>query len=80
MEAKADYVTRAVVKTLEHRCDNCQKIYGFETAEGYLNSDGVWLKDIEIIRAKCGGCGATVKWYSTNQRMERMLRGRKRKQ
>jgi hypothetical protein len=76
-ETRAEYKTETENNNTAHRCSNCQKVYGFETDEGFLVSDGAWLKDFEIFRAKCGYCGAQIKWYSTDYRMQRLIKGRK---
>ena len=77
-EPKAEYKTETAVEITEHRCPNpkCETVFGAENPNGYLDIGGM-IVDIEIIRGKCAICGATIKWYSTDYRMERMLRGRK---
>ncbi len=78
MEPKAEYVTRAaIVEKKVHRCDACKNVYGYENSNGYLVV-GELIQT--IFRGWCAKCGATIKYYSTDARMERMIRGRKRKQ
>jgi len=81
MEPKEKYTTRIAVEIVEYRCPNpkCEIVYGYGTPDGYLNLRGsdLMIKDIEIARCKCAICGATIKWYSTDYRMKRLLKGRK---
>jgi hypothetical protein len=78
-ETKVPYRTKAEVELVEHRCLNCDNVYGHETSDGYLKLRGsdVMVDNIETIRCRCAYCGNRLKFFSDDYRKQRQVKGRK---
>jgi hypothetical protein len=74
MEPKAEYKTETVAERREHKCSKCQAVYGFETSDGYLMSGSIV---VQFIKGYCANCGNKIRWFSNDERLERLLKGRK---
>ena len=81
-ETRAEYIVKTpdieVRQVKRYKCRGCGNVFGSETPDGYLDIGGM-IVDIEIVRGKCAVCGDRIKWYSTDARMRRILKNRKKR-
>jgi hypothetical protein len=73
IETRIEYVIGTIDRR-EHSCPQCDRVFGVESPDGHLVVGELVLS---YFKGRCGTCGNPIKYYSTDARMERMLRGRR---
>ena len=73
-EPIAERKTKTTVERREQKCSRCESIFGFITKDGFLLCGNL---KVQYMRGYCVNCGNTIRWLSTDERMRRMLKGKK---